>query len=57
MSAVGGKTVSTRGARNFAFWHFAAFAAPQTFVGYRTNNGQTSALSLNGSGAIDPKRT
>jgi hypothetical protein len=33
---------------NVCLWHFAAFAAPQTFVGYWDNNGQTSAQGLNG---------
>jgi hypothetical protein len=31
-----------------AFWHIAAFAAPQMFVGYWGNNGQKSAQSLSG---------
>jgi hypothetical protein len=39
------------------WWHFAAFAAPQKFVAYWTNNGQWAALGLIGSAANDPKRT
>jgi hypothetical protein len=41
-------------ARNVAYWHIAAFAAPQKFVAYWTNNGQRAALALNGSAANDP---
>jgi hypothetical protein len=40
--------------RDVAYWHIAAFAAPQTFVGYWTNNGQKATQRLNGSAAIDP---
>jgi hypothetical protein len=37
-----------------SLWHFAAFAAPQKFVAYWTNNGQWAALGLIGSAANDP---
>jgi len=42
-------------ARNVAYWHLAPFRCVAKLVVYWTNNGQRSALALNGSVANDPK--
>ena len=39
------------------YWHVAAFRCAAKSVGYWTNNGQRSVLTLDGYAAKDPKRT
>jgi hypothetical protein len=42
---------------NVGFWHIASFRCAAKFVGYWTNNGQRSVLTLDGYAAIDPTAT
>jgi hypothetical protein len=39
------------------YWHIAAFRCAAKFVGYWTNNGQRSVLTLDGYAANDPTAT
>jgi hypothetical protein len=43
--------------QNVRYWHLASFRCAAKFGRYWRHSGHCSALALNGSVAIDPKRT